>query len=129
VAVAATNSALCATAAPAAVVRFTTAELVAAPCRRALSVAEGKEWFVYMLSCSDGSLYTGIATDVQRRFAEHAQMSEPSENKTRRGAKYFLGRKPLAVVYTEGGHDRSSASRREAEIKRLSPSAKRALAG
>ena len=92
-------------------------------------MAEGKEWFVYMLSCSDGSLYTGIATNVQRRFAEHAQMSEPGLTKPRRGAKYFLGRRPLAVVYTEGNHNRSSASRREAEIKRLSPSAKRSLAG
>lgn len=92
-------------------------------------MAEGKEWFVYILECSDGSLYTGIATDVQRRFGEHAQMSEPSQTKPRRGAKYFFGRRPLAVVYTEGNHNRSSASRREAEIKQLSPSAKRALAG
>lgn len=68
-------------------------------------------WYVYMIQASDGSLYTGITTDVDRRFQEHL-----GGNK---GAKYFQGRKPEKVVFVEEGHDRSSASKREAEIKRL----------
>jgi len=75
-------------------------------------------WQVYMILCADGSLYTGITTDVGRRFAEHAGG---------RGAKYFRGRAPRQLVYLESGHDRSSASRREAAIKRLPAAGKRAL--
>lgn len=75
-------------------------------------------WQVYIIHCSDDSLYTGISTDVARRFAEHA---------AGRGAKYFRGRAPLRLVYLEGGHDRSSASKREVEIKRLTVTAKRLL--
>ncbi len=73
-------------------------------------------WSLYIIEASDTSLYTGITTDVERRFAEHLQGP--------RGARYFNGRKPLKVVYREDGHDRVSASRREAEIKKLSRSAK-----
>ena len=69
------------------------------------------DWQVYIILCSDQSLYTGITNDMARRLAQH-QAGE--------GAKYFRGRRPLKVVYLEGDHDRSSASRREAEIKRLS---------
>jgi len=67
-------------------------------------------WQVYIILCSDDSLYTGITTDLQRRFAQHA---------AGRGAKYFRGRQPLQVVYQENGHTRSTASRRELEIKEL----------
>jgi len=67
-------------------------------------------WQVYIIICSDDSLYTGITTDLQRRFAQHA---------AGRGAKYFRGRQPLQVVYQENGHTRSTASRRELEIKEL----------
>ena len=74
------------------------------------------DWTVYIIRCNDGSLYTGISTDVQRRFREHRE--------TRRGAKFFKGRKPLEVVYREDGHSRGSASRREAAIKKLSRSEK-----
>lgn len=76
------------------------------------------DWQVYIILCNDESLYTGITTDVTRRFAEHGRGA---------GAKYFRGRAPRQLVYLESGHDRSSASRRELEIKRLSPAAKRAL--
>ena len=65
-------------------------------------------WQVYVILCSDDSLYTGITTDLQRRFEQHA---------SGQGAKYFRGRRPLEVVYREEGHTRSSASRREREIK------------
>lgn len=75
-------------------------------------------WLVYIILCSDGSLYTGITNDLERRLRQHAD---------RRGAKYFRGRLPGPVVYLERGHDRSSASRREAAIKKLSPQAKRRL--
>ncbi|MDF1581574.1 MAG: GIY-YIG nuclease family protein [Desulfuromonadales bacterium] len=75
-------------------------------------------WQVYIILCADDSLYTGITTDVDRRFAEHAAGN---------GAKYFRGRTPLRVVYREDGHDRRTAARREAKIKRLRPDAKRRL--
>lgn len=70
-----------------------------------------RNWSVYIIEASDQSLYTGISTDPERRFAEHAAGAK--------GARYFGGRDPLQIVYREDGHDRSSASRREAEIKRL----------
>lgn len=71
-----------------------------------------KKWWVYIIEANDNSLYTGITTDVDRRFDEHSS--------GKKGAKYFNGRKPERVVYQEQGHDRSSASQREAEIKGLS---------
>lgn len=67
-------------------------------------------WFVYMIRCSDESLYTGISKDVPRRFRQHAD---------KRGAKYFRGRSPKCVVYVESGHDHSSAAKREIVIKKL----------
>lgn len=75
-------------------------------------------WQVYILLCSDGSLYTGISTDVKRRFAQHAAGT---------GAKYFRGRSPCRIVYLESGHDRSSASRREIAIKKMRLAEKRSL--
>lgn len=67
-------------------------------------------WQVYIILCTDNTLYTGITSDIRRRVAQHGG---------RRGARYFRGRKPLRVVYLEDGHSRSSASRREAAIKKL----------
>ena len=78
-------------------------------------------WFVYMIKASDGSLYTGVTTDVQRRFSEH---STPEK-----GARFFRGRKPLEVVYTETHPDRSSAQRREAAIRKLTKGQKVELIG
>lgn len=69
------------------------------------------QWFVYMILCSDESLYTGITNDIDRRFRQHSE--------GRLGAKYFRGREPSRLVYLEGGHDRSSATKREIAIKRL----------
>jgi putative endonuclease len=74
------------------------------------------DWKVYIIRCDDETLYTGVTTDVERRFREH--LEHP------RGAKYFNGRRPREVVYTETGHDRSSACRREAALKKLSRSEK-----
>ncbi len=76
------------------------------------------QWQVYILLCSDGSLYTGISTDVKRRFAQHAAGT---------GAKYFRGRSPCQIVYLESGHDRSSASRREMAIKKMCLTEKRSM--
>ena len=67
-------------------------------------------WNVYIIRCSDESLYTGITTDVRRRLEQHAAGT---------GAKYFRGRRPKMLVYLETGHNRSSASKREIELKRL----------
>ena len=75
-------------------------------------------WQVYIILCSDDTLYTGITTDIQRRFTQHA---------AGRGAKYFRGRQPLEVVYQENGHTRSTASRRELEIKELARAEKLTL--
>ncbi len=71
-----------------------------------------------MILCSDSSLYTGITTDIQRRFIQH---------KNKKGAKYFYGREPLNIVFTEEGHNRSSASKREYEIKSYTRLEKKAL--
>ena len=67
-------------------------------------------WLVYIIRCSDETLYTGVTNDVERRWRQHA---------SRRGAKYFRGRTPLELVYLESGHSRSSALRQEALIKKL----------
>ena len=76
-------------------------------------------WYLYIIEADDHSLYTGITTDVCRRFEEHRSSG--------RGARYFNGRKPLAVVYLEECVDRAGASRREYEIKSLSAQKKRQL--
>lgn len=75
-------------------------------------------WHVYIIICSDQSFYTGITTDIERRFRQHTEG---------RGAKYFRGRQPLQVVYREGDHSRSSASKRETEIKSMSRAEKSAM--
>ncbi|WP_390590454.1 GIY-YIG nuclease family protein [Simiduia litorea] len=75
-------------------------------------------WVVYIILASDNSLYTGICTDIDRRFSEHA---------SGQGAKYFRGRRPLRVCYQESYPDRSSASKREWQIKQLSRQQKQRL--
>ncbi|MEI6213290.1 MAG: GIY-YIG nuclease family protein [Desulfuromonadales bacterium] len=76
------------------------------------------EWHVYIILCSDTTYYTGITSDIERRVRQHAKGT---------GAKYFRGRKPEQVVYLEKGHNRSSASRREIQIKSMSRAAKENL--
>jgi len=78
-------------------------------------------WNVYILRCADGSLYTGIATDVERRVAEHAGGV--------RGAKYLKGRLPVTIVFQYEVRDRSCASRIEHRIKRLPKCEKERLVG
>ena len=69
-----------------------------------------KQWVLYILECKDGTFYTGITDDLERRLAVH---------NSGKGAKYTRGRGPLVLRYTELCADRSSALRREIEIKRL----------
>ena len=68
-------------------------------------------WKLYILRCRDGSLYTGITTDVEKRFEAH---------NSGKGAKYTRGRGPLELVYREECGDHSAALKRELEIKALS---------
>lgn len=79
----------------------------------------GNHWYVYIVRCSDDSLYTGIARDLQQRIDEH--------NEGKRGARYTRGRRPVELVYRESAADRSSAQRREYRIKQLSRAQKRRL--
>jgi len=69
-------------------------------------------WFVYILKCADKTLYTGITTDLERRINEH--------NFSSKGAKYTRSRRPVSMAYFEMFENRSQASKREAEIKKLS---------
>ncbi len=79
-------------------------------------------WTVYMLRCADGSLYTGIATDLERRLAQH-------NGELVGGARYTSGRRPVEVVYQEDCESRSEASIREAAIKKLNRQGKNSLLG
>jgi putative endonuclease len=81
---------------------------------------EAVAWCVYMLRCADGSLYTGITTDVVRRVAEH-------NGDGAAGARYTRSRRPVALVYVEPADTRAEALRREAAIKRLDRARKLAL--
>ncbi|MCF6224873.1 MAG: GIY-YIG nuclease family protein [Xanthomonadales bacterium] len=72
-------------------------------------------WWVYIIRCDDDSLYTGISTDVDRRFSEHTGQTGGKY----KGAKFFYGRKPLKVVYRQQLSDRSAASKCEYKIKQL----------
>ncbi len=84
----------------------------------AMGMNNTTSWCVYIVVCTDNSLYTGITKDVSARLAQHADQ---------RGAKYFRGRKPLRIVYLETGHTRSSASQREAQIKKMRRTYKESL--
>ncbi len=77
------------------------------------------EWSLYLLRCSDDSLYTGIATDVSRRLGEHED--------GKLGAKYLRGRGPFTLVSQQVVGDRSRASRVEYSVKRLSKPKKEAF--
>jgi putative endonuclease len=73
-------------------------------------------WYVYILQCSDRTLYTGIAKDLKKRLAQH-------NNGT--GAKYTRGRAPVELVFAEGMPCHGDALRRECQIKRMSQAQKR----
>ncbi len=75
-----------------------------------------QDWFVYIIEAENGKLYTGITTDLERRCAEHQSKQK--------GAKFFYSSPAKQLVYQEIHPDRSSASKREAAIKKLSRKAK-----
>lgn len=79
-----------------------------------------RTWYLYILQCKDGSLYTGITTDVEKRLAQHRQG---------KGAKYTRGRSPLELVYQETCADHSEALKRELFIKKLTRKEKENLIG
>jgi putative endonuclease len=78
------------------------------------------EWTVYILRCSDNSLYTGITRDLNRRLNEH-------NHNDRLASAYTRSRRPVKLVYQEAHVDRSSASKREAALKKLSKTKKELL--
>ena len=75
-------------------------------------------WYLYILQCGDGSLYTGITTDVEKRLEAH---------RSGKGAKYTRGRSPLELKYREACGTHSDALKRELEVKHLSREEKLAL--
>lgn len=74
------------------------------------------DWYVYIIEAVNGHLYTGITTDIERRFQQHQS--------GKGGARFFHTSQALKLVYTEPQPDRSHASKREAAIKKLSRQAK-----
>lgn len=82
--------------------------------------AKNIDWYVYIIRCRDGSLYTGISNDVSLRFEKHRQMGS-------RGAKYLRGRGPLELVFQQKTGSKSAALKMEQIIKKLSKSQKESL--
>jgi len=80
-----------------------------------MSVATAAAWQVYILKCGDGSLYTGITTDIDQRLTTH---------NAGKGAKYTRGRLPVTLLYAEPADNRATASQREAVIKKMGRAAK-----
>lgn len=81
--------------------------------------ASGSPYTLYLLRCSDGTLYTGITLDLQRRIDEH--------NTSGKGAKYTRSRRPCVMVYHELLENKSNALKREIAIKKMSRTQKEAL--
>ncbi|MEN8200895.1 MAG: GIY-YIG nuclease family protein [Thermodesulfobacteriota bacterium] len=81
--------------------------------------SKNPSWFVYLLRCSDQTLYTGITIDLKRRLHEH--------NHTGKGAKYTRARRPVTLIYSEQQESRSAAARREYQLKALSREEKERL--
>ncbi len=74
------------------------------------------KYYVYLVKCADNTLYTGVATDVQRRIEEH--------NTSDKGAKYTKARRPVELLYSQECEDRSAAQKEEWRIKKLTRSQK-----
>jgi len=77
-------------------------------------------WVVYIILCNDGTLYTGISNNLEKRLEQHTNG---------RGAKYTKGRGPFKLIYKEECSNRGFSSKREIEIKKLSREKKLSLAG
>lgn len=76
-------------------------------------------WYVYFLRCNDNSLYAGITTDITRRLHQH--------NHTKLGAKYTRAKRPVTLAFIESVVDKSSASKREYQLRKLSKTQKEQL--
>lgn len=76
-------------------------------------------WYVYILKCSDKTLYTGVTTDIERRLREH--------NNSKNGAKYTKARRPVVLMYKKAFKTRSRAQMEESSLKRMSRTAKLAI--
>jgi putative endonuclease len=85
-----------------------------------VETAEAAAWFVYIVRCADGTLYTGVTTDLERRLREH-------NGEDSNGARYTRPRRPVSLAYHERAGNRSDAGKRESAIKKLSRSAKQQL--
>lgn len=83
-------------------------------------MTDAAPWQVYLLRCADGTLYTGVARDIERRLRQH-------NGELVGGAAYTRARRPVELLWSEGCEDRSSAQQREAAIKRLTRKEKLAL--
>lgn len=81
-------------------------------------------WYLYLIETEKRQIYTGITTDVQRRFKEHLGVFEKTCTK---GAKFFRANRPLRVIHQEAFVSRSDASKREYEVKRMDARSKRLL--
>ncbi len=77
-------------------------------------------WLVYIIQSTDNRLYAGITTDISRRWRQHC-------GDVKGGAKFFRGRKPARLVFVESGFNRSTATRREIEIKKMTRRQKQQL--
>lgn len=82
------------------------------------------EWKLYIIETQQGALYTGITTDVSRRWSEHLATAQGNGNK---GAKFFRVHVPKSIVHTETFSSRSLATKRELEIKKMSALEKKQL--
>jgi len=76
-------------------------------------------WFVYFLRCNDNSLYAGITTDINRRLHQH--------NNTKLGAKYTRAKRPVTLAFIETASNKSTASKREYQLRKLTKSQKEQL--
>jgi len=79
---------------------------------------DARQWFLYLIRCYDGALYTGITTDVERRLAEH---------QAGKGAKYLRGKAPLTLVFQQRAGEHGAALQAEARVKKLSKADKEAF--
>lgn len=82
----------------------------------------GSSWYLYLIRCEDGSLYTGITTDVSRRLAEHRDVDGKGK-----GAKSLRGKQPLTLAFSRAMGSRSAALKIEYAIKQLGKADKEAL--
>jgi putative endonuclease len=83
-------------------------------------MAENSQWWVYWVHCADDSFYTGITTDLERRVNQH-------NGKVAGGARYTSARRPVTLVYSEKSEDRSSASKREYVLRKITNSKKKEM--